>query len=182
MDQQKRARDIEQQIAYLRWKRMQNDREIKKSIVVSKAHRQKDSVLALSTDSAVKKNSWATSVVRDELQRPLVVSDEELFHLQSEEAKSKQKLQKVSVCRYFQYLFHGLLMKIQYSERHLNVIQNASNKLKSNQCHGEFQQRIQDEKLVLLRDLRDEAIATRRNVVHSLPMIDTKEAIPKLFS
>lgn len=74
---------------------MQNDREIKKSILVSKALRQKDAVLTISADKATEKFLWTHSVVRDEVQRPLVISDEELYNLQAEEARSKQRLQKV---------------------------------------------------------------------------------------
>ncbi len=74
---------------------MQNDREIKKSIVVSKALKQKDAMLTLSRNKTGEQSTWIHSVVRDELQRPLVITDQELYHLQSEEAKSKTRLEKV---------------------------------------------------------------------------------------
>jgi hypothetical protein len=90
-----RAREVEQQIAYLRWKRMQNDREIKKAITVSRALKKKDAVLNYSTDKSTERFMWANSVVRDELQRPLVISDAELHYLQHEEVKAKKKLEKV---------------------------------------------------------------------------------------
>ena len=87
---------MEQQIAYLRWKKMQNDREIKKAIVVSRALKKKDEVLSLSQNSNTSERfGWAHAVVRDELQRPLVISDAELYYLQSEEVKNKNRLTKV---------------------------------------------------------------------------------------
>jgi hypothetical protein len=90
-----RTREVEQQIAYLRWKKMQNDREIKKAITVSRALKKKDAVLNYSIDKSTERFMWANSVVRDELQRPLVVSDAELHYLQHEEVKAKKKLEKV---------------------------------------------------------------------------------------
>ena len=75
---------------------MIHEREIKKSITVSKALKEKDSVLTLSNDSSSEKFAWSTSVVRHELQRPLVVSDEDIYNLQAKEAKAKVKLQKVT--------------------------------------------------------------------------------------
>lgn len=74
---------------------MQNDREIKKAITVSRALKKKDAVLNYSTDKSTERFMWANSVVRDELQRPLVISDAELHYIQHEEVKAKKKLEKV---------------------------------------------------------------------------------------
>ena len=75
---------------------MQNERKIRASLEVTKVLQQKDSLMVLSIDQASEKSLWMSSVVRDELSRPLVITDEELHKLQVEEAKNKKKLDKVS--------------------------------------------------------------------------------------
>ena len=78
-----RVTDIEQQLAHLRWKRMQNERHIRSSLEVTKALQQRDKIIHVSVDSASEKSQWMTSVVRDELQRPLVITDEEIHKMQA---------------------------------------------------------------------------------------------------
>lgn len=89
-----RVTDIEQQLAHLRWKRMQNERHIRSSLEVTKALQQRDKIIHVSVDSASEKSQWMTSVVRDELQRPLVITDEEIHKMQTDEAKVKKMLTK----------------------------------------------------------------------------------------
>jgi len=89
-----RTTDLEQQLAHLRWRRMQNERAIRSSLEVTKSLQQKDAIMHVSVDSASERSMWMASVVRDEFSRPLVISDEELLFLQTEEAKTKQKLEK----------------------------------------------------------------------------------------
>jgi hypothetical protein len=94
----KKARvvDIEQQIAHLRWLRQQNERSIRQTIESSKILKQKDTILGLSVDQTTEKNMWTTKVVKDELTRPLVINDEELFQIQYDENRIKLRLHKVS--------------------------------------------------------------------------------------
>ena len=89
-----RVTDIEQQLAHLRWRRMQNERHIRSSLEVTKALQQRDKIIHVSVDSASEKSQWMTSVVRDELQRPLVITDEEIHKMQTDEAKVKKMLTK----------------------------------------------------------------------------------------
>lgn len=94
----KKARvvDIEQQIAHLRWLRQQNERSIRQTIESSKILKQKDTILGLSVDQTTEKNMWTTKVVKDELTRPLVINDEELYQIQYDENRIKLRLHKVS--------------------------------------------------------------------------------------
>lgn len=89
-----RVTDIEQQLAHLRWRRMQNERHIRSSLEVTKSLQQRDKVMHVGIDSASEKSLWMTSVVRDELQRPLVISDEEIHKMQADEARVKKMLSK----------------------------------------------------------------------------------------
>lgn len=89
-----RVTDIEQQLAHLRWRRMQNERHIRGALEVTKSLQQRDKIMHVGIDSATEKSLWMTSVVRDELQRPLVITDEEIHKMQSDEAKTKKMLSK----------------------------------------------------------------------------------------
>lgn len=90
-----RAREIEQQLAQLRWRRMQNERNIRNYLESTKVMKQKDTILGLTIDQSAERMQWLDSIVRDELTRPLVLSDEELHKVQYEENKMKKRLSKV---------------------------------------------------------------------------------------
>ena len=93
--QKPRIVDIEQQIAHLRWRRQQNERAIRNSIESSKVLKQKDVILGLSVDQSTEKSMWTSSIVKDELTRPLIVADSELHQIEYDENKIKQRLLKV---------------------------------------------------------------------------------------
>lgn len=48
----------------------------------------------MSIDHAGEKAIWMTSVVRDELSRPLVLPDEDMMHIQAEDAKARARYVK----------------------------------------------------------------------------------------
>lgn len=58
--------------------------------------KQKDTILGLTIDQSAERMQWLDSIVRDELTRPLVLSDEELHRVQFEENKMKKRLHKVT--------------------------------------------------------------------------------------
>ena len=91
-----RGKDFEQQLAQLRWRRNQNERLIKEALEATKVLKQKDTILGLTADQSVDKSLWMTQVLRDELSRPLVISDEELHKVQYEDSKIKKRLSKYS--------------------------------------------------------------------------------------
>lgn len=95
MSQRSRASDFEQQLTQLRWRRMQNERAIRNSLEATKVLKQKDTILGLAVDQSSEKTLWMSSIVRDELSRPLVVSDGELHKVQSEDERTKRRLRKV---------------------------------------------------------------------------------------
>lgn len=106
-----RAREIEQQLAQLRWRRMQNERNIRNYLEATKVMKQKDTILGLTIDQSAERMQWLDSIVRDELTRPLVISDEELHRVQSEENKMKKRLHKVNY-RLVSYFLYSLIVKV----------------------------------------------------------------------
>ncbi|RYH18143.1 hypothetical protein EON65_27560 [archaeon] len=91
-----RAVEIEQQLAQLRWRRLQNERSIKNYLETTKVMKQKDTILGLSVDQSAEKIDWLDSVVRDELARPLVLNDTELHQVEYDDNRMKNRLVRVS--------------------------------------------------------------------------------------
>lgn len=91
-----RVQDLEQQISYLRWRRIQNEREIKNSLLMTNTMKNKDQVVALSMDKPAEKSLWMNHVVYDELHRPLVLTDEQVHNIQEIEHKTKVRFDKVT--------------------------------------------------------------------------------------
>ena len=79
---------------------MQNERAIRNSLEATKVLKQKDTILGLAVDQSSEKTLWMSSIVRDELSRPLVVSDSELHKVQSEDERTKRRLRKVEYFRF----------------------------------------------------------------------------------
>ena len=101
--QKPRVTDIEQQIAQLRWRRQQNERSIRSALEATKVLKQKDTILGITVDYSAEKSMWTNSIVRDELSRPLIVTDQELHQIEYDEAKIKKRLLKVSALLLLQF-------------------------------------------------------------------------------
>jgi hypothetical protein len=91
-----RAREIEQQLAQLRWRKSQNERTIRNCLETTKVMKQKDTILGLTVDQSAERMHWLDSVVRDELSRPLVLTDAELHEIQYEDNSKKKRFVKVT--------------------------------------------------------------------------------------
>eukprot|EP01038_Epipyxis_sp_PR26KG_P012930 gene12930-17331_t len=125
-----RIEDLEQQVAQLRWRRMQNERMIKDSLESTKVLKNKDTILGLTSDRNIDKSLWMSSVVKDELARPLVVTDEELTHAKYDDQKVRIRLAK-------------------YASSQLNTVDQLSNMLQSRPC------RTKDGKIILQQQLKN---------------------------
>lgn len=90
----KNEKALEEQIAFLRWRRMQNERQIRHSLEQTRSLQTKDELMRVTQDIGSSKGEWMTSVIKDELSRPLVISDEEIHYLQETEAKAKKQLKQ----------------------------------------------------------------------------------------
>lgn len=97
MSHKPRTIEIEQQLAQLRWRRLQNERSIRNYLETTKVMKQKDTILGLSIDQSAEKIDWLDGVVRDELARPLVLSDHELHQVELDEHRVKHRLVRVSL-------------------------------------------------------------------------------------
>ena len=91
---QKNERKLEEQIAFMRWGRMQNERKIRQALETTKSLQQKDELMNVSMDQGSERSMWMASVIKDELSRPLVITDEELHRFQESESKTKKKLRQ----------------------------------------------------------------------------------------
>ena len=87
----KNEKALEEQIAFMRWRRMQNERKIRSSLEQTRSLQTKDELMRVSQDIGASKGEWMASVITDELSRPLVISDEEIHYLQEAEAKTKKR-------------------------------------------------------------------------------------------
>jgi hypothetical protein len=94
--QRPRVVDIEQQIAHLRWRKQQNERSIRNSLEATKVLKQKDTILGITVDQSAERSIWTNSIIRDELSRPLIVTDAELHQIEFDDAAVKRRLLKVS--------------------------------------------------------------------------------------
>jgi len=154
--------DIEQQIAHLRWLRQQNERSIRQTIESSKILKQKDTILGLSVDQTTEKNMWTTKVVKDELTRPLVINDEELFQIQYDENRIKLRLHK-----YARQQLENVEKQLETKESwQVKTVQGIQ--IKAQQIHN-------------LKDIKQRLQGTIAQIEERVPYIDVKAPIPKLF-
>lgn len=89
-----RLQDIEQQIAHLRWLKMQNERSIKTTLLRSRVLQKNDMILKMSADATAERSVWKTSVIRDELSKPLVLSDNEVYNIRIEDELARERDRK----------------------------------------------------------------------------------------
>jgi hypothetical protein len=90
----KNEKALEEQIAYLRWRRMQNERQIRGALEQTRSLQGRDELLHVSHNKSTARMEWMSSVIEDELAKPLVLSDAEMHYLQETEAKTKKTLKQ----------------------------------------------------------------------------------------
>ncbi len=90
-----RLTDIKQQIAQLEWRRKQNDRLLKIGIESTKSLKQKDALIKISQNNLAIKSVWQSAVIRDELSRPLVLTDTEMSAVLRSNKVAKKRLSQV---------------------------------------------------------------------------------------
>jgi len=162
----KRVVDIEQQLAHLRWRRVQNERLIRGAIDQTKALQQKDTVIRLATNLAEEKASWMTSVVKDEITKPLVITDEELHKIQENEDKVKKKLSK-------------------FSQRQLNTVKKLAVKVETRlavECPQGTALENQMQKLAKLQILQRKISQQKKFIDRSKAFLEVKNVPEKIFS
>lgn len=160
--QRPRAVDIEQQIAQLRWRRQQNERSIRSALEATKVLKQKDTILGITVDYSAEKSMWTNSIVRDELSRPLIVSDEELHHIEHDEAKIKKRLLK-------------------YAHQQLDNVNKMISEKEKKECKTVQGEEIRVKQLEYLNNTKLKLQENLVNIEKRQPYIDVKVAVKKIF-
>jgi hypothetical protein len=160
--QRPRAIDIEQQIAQLRWRRQQNERSIRSALEATKVLKQKDTILGITVDYSAEKSMWTNSIVRDELSRPLIVSDQELHQVEYDEAKIKRRLLK-------------------YAHQQLDNVNKMIREKEQRECKTVQGEEIRVKQLEYLNSTKVKLQENLVNIEQRQPYIDVKVAVKKIF-
>ena len=95
MPSQKRLKELEEQLAHVRWLKVNNGRKILQSLRQTKAIKQNDEIVEISTNHSSERSSWVQSVIKSELARPLVISDGEIHRLYEEDVFAQRHAEDV---------------------------------------------------------------------------------------
>jgi len=161
---QRNEKKLEEQIAFVRWRRMQNERKIRQALESTKSLQMKDALMNVSMDVGSERSLWMSGVIRDELSRPLVISDEELHHLQESEARTKKKL------RQFTQVKLGTISKIQ------NSLNEQSKFISTEVAH-----KISMEKKASMKDIEKRTKKTLVDVEKRKDLVMSVQIPPKIF-
>ena len=157
-----REKDFEQQIAHLRWRRGQNERLIREALEATKVLKQKDTILGLTADQSADKSLWMTQVLRDELSRPLIISDEELHRIQFEDNKIKRRL-------------------LNYSKNQLENIDKQSQSVGNRFCKTTVGEKVREEQLEQLKNIKDKLQTHIKKIETKTPFINVKQVLEKSY-
>lgn len=86
----KRTKEIEEQLAHVRWLKLQNERAIQSSLQSTKLMEQNDKIVDISSNHASERSSWVQSVIKNEMEKPLVVPDSEIIRMYTEDARQRR--------------------------------------------------------------------------------------------
>ena len=92
----KRITELEQQMAHLEWKKAQNERAYRHTLEKTRVMHQNDIILKMSVDNNSEKAAWMKSVIKDELSKPLVLSDPEMHTFTQKVERDQAMLNKVN--------------------------------------------------------------------------------------
>lgn len=157
-----RAIEIEQQLAQLRWRRMQNERSIKSYLEATKVMKQKDTILGLTIDMSAERMTWLDGVVRDELARPLVLTDTEVHNVEHAEHNVKKRLLK-------------------YSEQQLHNLQKLEDVIGERNPRTVDGIRIRQEQLQNFEDIKVRLQENKNKVEQRKPYINVRQVVKKLY-
>jgi hypothetical protein len=158
-----RGKDFEQQLAQLRWRRNQNERLIREALEATKVLKQKDTILGLTADQSVDKSLWMTQVLRDELSRPLIISDEELHRVQYEDSKIKKRLLK-------------------YSKNQLENIDRQAHAVQNRFCKTSEGEKVKEEQLEQLFVIKEKLKENIKKIETKTPFINVKQVLEKTYT
>lgn len=87
--------EIEQQIAHLQWLKSQNERSYRKTMQKTRVTRQNDKILKIAVDKNNEKFVRMKNVIKDELSKPLVLTDAESHALEKQQLKRHEYFENV---------------------------------------------------------------------------------------
>ena len=161
---QANERALEEQIAYLRWCRMQNERQIRTSLEQTRSLQVRDDILRVSHSRSAANKEWMHSVIEDELSKPLVLSDAEIHYLQESEAKTKKQLTQFTDVKL------GAIAKIRENlERQRNFVSTDLAKLTNL------------EKRKKMAKIEKKTKQTLKDVQNRRDLVKVVQAVPKIF-
>jgi hypothetical protein len=91
-----RTKEIEEQLAHVRWLKLQNERKIQDALQNTKLMEQNDKIVEISSNHASERSSWVQSVIQSELGKPLMISDYDIHRMYTEDARTRQLDENVS--------------------------------------------------------------------------------------
>lgn len=147
------SNNIEQQLAHLRWKKSQNEKAIRDALESTKILKQKDLILGLSADQKVDRSSWMSQVLRDELSRPLIISDEDIIKNQIDDSRKKDRF-------------------IKYSSKQLENIDKLSDSIANKNCRTEDGKLIQKTQLQQLKVIKKKLKSNLTRIETSTPYVN----------
>lgn len=157
-----REKDFEQQLAYLRWRRGQNEKLIKEALEATKVLKQKDTILGLTADQSADKSLWMTQVLRDEISRPLIISDEELHKIQFEDNKMKKRLLK-------------------YSKNQLQNIDKQAMAVSNRFCRTAAGEKLKEDQIEQLFVIKEKLESHIKTIETRTPFINVKQVLDKSY-
>lgn len=158
-----REKDFEQQLAHLRWRRNQNERLIREALEATKVLKQKDTILGLTADQSADKSVWMTQVLRDELSRPLIISDEELHKIQYEDNKIKRRL-------------------LHYSKNQLENIDRQAHAVNNRFCKTAAGEKMKEDQLEQLYLIKEKLQDNIKKIENRTPFINVKQVLEKSYN
>ncbi|GMI32332.1 hypothetical protein TeGR_g7365 [Tetraparma gracilis] len=91
-----RVAEIQKQLAYLQWRRVQVEGSIRAIVDSEKVFAERDALLSLSQDAVKEKQLWTQEIVADELCKPLELSKQFVSDFEEDEDRFVQQAQSNS--------------------------------------------------------------------------------------
>ena len=143
---------------------MQNERQIRTSLELTRSLQERDEILRVSHNKSTANTEWMHSVIEDELSKPLVLSDAEMHYLQESEAKTKKQLTQ------FTNVKLGAIAKIKGNlERQRNFVSTDLAKLNNL------------EKRKKIFKIEKKTKKTLKDIENRRDLVKVVQAVPKLF-
>ena len=92
----KREIQIKQKLAHLQWKKMRTENQMQNMMHTSKRLHERDTMMKIANNRGYEKQKWMDYIIKDELNKPLEVTDKWMESLTSEKVKDKQRARTVS--------------------------------------------------------------------------------------